>query len=1562
VGALPAVALAANPSFPGTNPAESPRVNTPDDFDFDECEGDDRDGTQECQSYFEEQFRAFGFRPDSAQGPTPGVPTQYLDCSQLDAAGQAANVAAGDLPCSQIAGVRADSAWKYSIGSPDTQIAILDTGIRWQDRELVNKIALNRNELPVPLHDGPPREGSPTCSGFADAYDANGDGAFNVRDYVCDSRVGIGAGDSEADDILDGSDLIATFSSGSWPGGIDGGQDDDPGGNGFKDDIAGWDFFDDDNDPFDASSCCSANGHGTGRARDAAAETNNGVSSGPGAGQEGPANAGAGVGICPECQVIPLRVWDTFVVPIDNFAMGVVYAADNGAAVVEGAVGGLGNTLFARKAFSYADSKGLALMLVSSDINSANHNYPTNYDEAVYVAGAYPDTAPNDTCTGPGSLPGVGDVIPDPPSDFDEGCDQLFDLLGQGPLNITPSAQPPTTSFFRNSNLTQYGGKADIVLEATTGSENTGLASGAAGLLASYGRDQLAVPLSGNEIRQLLTMTAEDVKPLNTGLVGVPDKAQAGWEPHFGYGRVNLPAAMKRIADDRIPPEAQIDAPAWFAPIDLDGVGAGGVDVAGHVAAPHGAVGSWELELQCGQDSSDATFDADGGDTIATGTSAVDGVLGTIPKAKLQSLADSCNGEVTNDFGRPAGRASDGWLAGDPYPDSSTGNPAVNTDPERHAFQLRLTVHQQGDASNIGRYRKTLNAYNDDGNLPGWPKPIGTGSDAGSYVTGSGGEVSPRLYDVDGDNELDLLMSTTSGEIAALHADGTPVVDFNNGQPVTTARYAAELNHPVPGSLPQPRETLRVPAIGDIDGDLEAEIVATAGEHVYGWNLDGTPVQDFQGGPGDVGVDRDLSDPCKPGAPHPCFDAADREITSSNHIKLGIFGSPALADLDCDGVLDVVSGAMDQHLYAWNGDGDLLPGFPRKLATAGANGAEIVTSPAIAELDGNRCGAQDGQPGGGPEVVISTNEVVPGGSPSGFPPIGSLFSALLGAATGTNPVYAVHGDGTDVAGWPASVGVAAGDLLPLVLPGHDTAVLDVDDDGDDEASISAATSVIPGGARLVDGDGSGIREYQPGTAQSLDQGAVLNLADYASVGDILGAGSPAVLKGGLTLNGATNLLAVNQNLPFSHVEQAWNPATGAALAGFPVATDDFQLVSQASIARVAGGGPGRQVLVGTGLYQLHAYGAGGLDPAGWPKFTGGWMQATPAVGDADGDGNLDLTTVTREGWSFLWSTDVPACNGSNDEWWTFHHDERSTNNYGADGRPPGRPTALLAARNAADGVDLSWTAPGDDWLCGQANLFRVIVSPDPIHHPTDGTVVQDFAPDAGPGETQSFTLTQQQVAGAEHAAILYRDEAGNWGLLRGVNVPPAGGGASGTDTDGDGVPDATDNCPAVPNPGQEDSDVPPDGVGDACEPPAPDDDGDGLPNGGDNCPAVANPGQEDADHDGVGDACDSTGGGGGVGGAAGGSGGAAAAHKLNLKVKPKQARAGRRACFKVAVSDEAGRPVEDSIVTLGRKSKTTGADGRTRICRRFSKAGRPQVGAQKPGFEGDSQAVTVRRP
>ncbi|MFL5891301.1 MAG: hypothetical protein ACJ75I_01015, partial [Solirubrobacterales bacterium] len=202
---VPSVALAA---FPGNDPSESPRVNTPNDPGFDRCEADDPDTPPaDCSSYFDEQFGSFGFSPDSAN-EAPGVPhnvgaTRYVDCSQLDQQGRDANVAAGDPECSQISGVRADTAWKYSPGSPKVTVAILDTGIRWQARELVDKVHLNRDELPLPKH----ADGS-DCG----TYDCNGDGAFNVEDYADDPRVHDDAGDTESDSMLDGSDLIATFS------------------------------------------------------------------------------------------------------------------------------------------------------------------------------------------------------------------------------------------------------------------------------------------------------------------------------------------------------------------------------------------------------------------------------------------------------------------------------------------------------------------------------------------------------------------------------------------------------------------------------------------------------------------------------------------------------------------------------------------------------------------------------------------------------------------------------------------------------------------------------------------------------------------------------------------------------------------------------------------------------------------------------------------------------------------------------------------------------------------------------------------------------------------------------------------------------------------------------------------------------------------------------------------------------------------------------------------------------------------------------------------------------
>lgn len=78
------------------------------------------------------------------------------------------------------------------------------------------------------------------------------------------------------------------------------------------------------------------------------------------------------------------------------------------------------------------------------------------------------------------------------------------------------------------------------------------------------------------------------------------------------------------------------------------------------------------------------------------------------------------------------------------------------------------------------------------------------------------------------------------------------------------------------------------------------------------------------------------------------------------------------------------------------------------------------------------------------------------------------------------------------------------------------------------------------------------------------------------------------------------------------------------------------------------------------------------------------------------------------------------------------------------------------------------------------------------------------------------------------------------------------------DSDCDGVPNGSDNCPGVANPDQADADS--DGQGDACDAcPADlanDADGDRVCGNVDNCPGVANPNQMDTDGDGIGDACD----------------------------------------------------------------------------------------------------------
>ena len=64
----------------------------------------------------------------------------------------------------------------------------------------------------------------------------------------------------------------------------------------------------------------------------------------------------------------------------------------------------------------------------------------------------------------------------------------------------------------------------------------------------------------------------------------------------------------------------------------------------------------------------------------------------------------------------------------------------------------------------------------------------------------------------------------------------------------------------------------------------------------------------------------------------------------------------------------------------------------------------------------------------------------------------------------------------------------------------------------------------------------------------------------------------------------------------------------------------------------------------------------------------------------------------------------------------------------------------------------------------------MLVSNNPIDHPSDGRVIATTAASGAAGQTVSRTFSRAQIGPARHVAVLYRDNAGNWGLLRSAPI------------------------------------------------------------------------------------------------------------------------------------------------------------------------------------------------
>jgi hypothetical protein len=404
-------------------------------------------------------------------------------------------------------------------------------------------------------------------------------------------------------------------------------------------------------------------------------------------------------------------------------------------------------------------------------------------------------------------------------------------------------------------------------------------------------------------------------------------------------------------------------------------------------------------------------------------------------------------------------------------------------------------------------------------------------------------------------------------------------IDISGNESAFSGEYSASTNPPQMAGFPIQMKTTTTssPAVGDIDGDGDKEIVV-GNEYVYAWHHDGIELRDGDGDPQTWGVLNTHGGP---------FTAA-----------------VSLANLDNKPGLDIMAADLSNEIYCMDFNGDLLPGWPKSAER------DFRAAPAAGDLDGDgffEVIAVDSRGGiyvwhsDGTEYrdLGGTDGIFYRTATTGFhfetPTVCDLDGDHLDeiiVGSRADSVWAIKEDGSLVPGFPYRL---AGEAAGSICAG------DVDDDGFLELLVQ--TKGTSGKVHLINHDGT----VAAGWPRSIQ------------LRDIFFTPSPA-------------LADFNNDGKLESVVYWWDGIQakiyiidyqGNDYPGWPVVISTSYTESSPVVADIDGNGV-LDVVLGDETRFIYAWDISGNLIPGFPVQAEDAVRATPFLDDIDGDNDIDL--------------------------------------------------------------------------------------------------------------------------------------------------------------------------------------------------------------------------------------------------------------------------------------------------------------------------------------------------